>query len=531
MVENTSSASLGNRYPPSLSPTPRSDPPLVVVVDDQITGRTILERVIRGIDTPLEVVSFADGAAATDFIRARKPNLIVTDYLMPRMDGVSFIGHVRKLPGCADVPIIVVTVVEDKRILYEALDAGATDFLHRPIDQHECQARCRNLLALGHRSEQLIRLTAHLTIAEQRERRRLATLLHDELQQVLVGAAFGMERVERRLGDQPAMVAAKTGLKEARALVQRAIEVGHRLIADLSPPILHEAGLPEALEWLARDLRERSGLTVTLSLDRSVSPRSEDVRSIVFEAARAALDIVGNHSRGEDAALMLSRVDDDRLEVVIETRGADFGGAQWLDVVGAESGFRLMSMRERLEYLGGSLSVETVSGDGFRVIFDAPLGLLADVDERHAKSGPGDEAAVLAGSVAGASAAMGIRVLVVDDHQMIRQGLSAMLLDEPDLELVGEACDGIEAIEQVGRLMPDVVLMDFSMPNMNGLEATRRITRRWPHVRVVGLSMYDELDRAQAMLDAGASAYLNKTVDADALLEAIRRIGAQAPPA
>jgi DNA-binding NarL/FixJ family response regulator len=112
---------------------------------------------------------------------------------------------------------------------------------------------------------------------------------------------------------------------------------------------------------------------------------------------------------------------------------------------------------------------------------------------------------------------------------MIRQGLSAMLLDEPDLELVGEAADGVEAVERVESLAPDVVLMDFSMPNMNGLEATRRITQRWPHVRVVGLSMYEEADRAQAMLDAGACAYLSKTVDAEVLLGVIRTTGAEEP--
>ena len=528
MISNAVRDDLGDTDGPSIRPARDSNRPLVVVVDDQATGRKILERVIHGIEMPLEVFAFGDGATAMDFMRSNKPDLIVTDYLMPEMDGVSFIRGVRTLPGCADVPIIVVTIVEDKRILYQALDAGATDFLRRPIDHYECQARCRNLLALRRRSEQLRRLTSHLTVAEQRERRRLAMVVHDELQQLLVGAAFSIERAGRRLEEHSAANAAKEGLNDAHELVQRGIEVARNLTADLSPPILHEAGLPEALEWLVRNLQERSGLTVALALDRSVSPRSEDVRSVVFDVVRTALLDTLDHANCSHAKLMLSRGEDGRLEIVIETRAAGFDRSTLSEAVGSETDFGLLSMRERLEFLGGSVAIEGAPDDGFRLILCAPLDAIADVDGLHTNIGGGNNAAVASTFVDGAFTEVGIRVLVVDDHQMIRQGLSAMLLDEPGLMLVGEACDGLEAIEQVGLLTPDVVLMDFSMPKMNGLDATRRIVQNWPSVRVIGLSMYDEADRAAAMLEAGACAYLNKTVDADALLNVIRTIGAEA---
>jgi len=126
----------------------------VVIVDDQSTGRRILEQVIRGVDEDLEVRTFSDPFKALSWIRSQPTDLIVTDYKMPAMDGIALIRHVRSIPACSDIPIIVVTVVEDVRIRYAALDAGATDFLSRPIDQYECRARCRNLLTL--RKQQLI---------------------------------------------------------------------------------------------------------------------------------------------------------------------------------------------------------------------------------------------------------------------------------------------------------------------------------------------------------------------------------------
>jgi two-component system, response regulator RpfG len=128
----------------------------VVIIDDQSTGRRILERVIRSIDVNLQVDTFSDPFKALSRVRSQPPDLIITDYKMPAMDGVALIRHVRNIPACGDIPIIVVTVVEDIRIRYAALDAGATDFLARPIDQYECRARCRNLLTLR-RQQQIIR--------------------------------------------------------------------------------------------------------------------------------------------------------------------------------------------------------------------------------------------------------------------------------------------------------------------------------------------------------------------------------------
>jgi two-component system response regulator NreC len=113
-------------------------------------------------------------------------------------------------------------------------------------------------------------------------------------------------------------------------------------------------------------------------------------------------------------------------------------------------------------------------------------------------------------------------VLLVDDHVVVRQGLKALLADEPDIEVIGEASNGREALDRLAELEPDVVLMDISMPGLNGIEATRQIQQRYPDVRVVVLSMHANEEYVFQVLQAGASGYVLKQSDSLEVLTAIR---------
>ena len=117
-----------------------------------------------------------------------------------------------------------------------------------------------------------------------------------------------------------------------------------------------------------------------------------------------------------------------------------------------------------------------------------------------------------------------IRVVVVDDHTILREGVHSLLSLESDISVVGEARDGVEAIELVDKADVDVVIMDMVMPRMNGLEATREIKRRWPNVKVLVLSMYDDDEYVQQVIQAGASGYVLKRVATEDLVRAIREV-------
>ena len=117
-----------------------------------------------------------------------------------------------------------------------------------------------------------------------------------------------------------------------------------------------------------------------------------------------------------------------------------------------------------------------------------------------------------------------VRVLLVDDHAVLRDGLRLFLSTQPDIEVVGEAADGAEALVKVEALRPDVVLMDVAMPRLNGIEATLRIRRQWPTCRVLVLTQHNRREYVQRLLQAGASGYVLKKAGGAEVATAIRAV-------
>lgn len=117
-----------------------------------------------------------------------------------------------------------------------------------------------------------------------------------------------------------------------------------------------------------------------------------------------------------------------------------------------------------------------------------------------------------------------IRVLVADDHTIVREGVRILLEAQPDIDVVGEAADGQEALARVRELQPDIVLIDIAMPNLNGMEATRAIKRDYPQVQIIALTMYESDEYFFQVLNAGASGYILKKAASADLLAAIRAV-------
>jgi signal transduction histidine kinase/ActR/RegA family two-component response regulator len=383
--------------------------------------------------------------------------------------------------------------------------------------------------ALQERTSQLQTLASQLAHAEQRERRRLARLLHDDLQQLLVAARLKVAMIRRRATEETLC----GWLAQVDGLLDQAISGSRSLTFELSPPVLYDAGLEPAVKWLAGQMEEKHGLMVEVEALAQVEPVGEDIRILLFHAVRELLFNVVKHAASDRALVRISRADGDLLEILVADQGAGFDPAI-LDQFAAKNpaatgGFGLFSLRQRLELLGGRLDAESSLGAGTRMVIHIPLGAAGvDIDispeELLVEGGP-----VASGGGIHTARRKRIRVLVADDHPILREGLAGLLAEEPDIDVVGQAGDGQEVLDLARRTAPQVVLMDITMPVLNGIDATRQIKAEMPQVRVIGLSMHEDQAMISAMYEAGADAYLVKNGPSEALVEAIR--GHQRQPA
>ena len=197
------------------------------------------------------------------------------------------------------------------------------------------------------------------------------------------------------------------------------------------------------------------------------------------------------------------------------------------------SKFGLLSIRERMKALGGRFDLKSSPGAGTAATLVLPMAGSAETNVLSAEcstvlSAPVQDSALRtqhSGPITQHPALQQdakIRVLLVDDHAMVRQGLRAVLESYPDVEVVGEAWNGEEAVACAERLQPTIVVMDINMPKMNGIKATAQIASRYPGIIVIGLSVQAGGENEVAMRGAGASMLLTKEAAVDELYRAIR---------
>lgn len=391
-------------------------------------------------------------------------------------------------------------------------DSRTTDFVFTFMDITERKQRTKVLLQYQGRLQSL---ATQLRRADELVRQRLATELHDNLAQTLALCQMKLAVLSRATA--PSIAA---GIAPVTGLLKEALAVTRQLMSDLQPPTLGGDGdLAAAVQWVTAKL-QRHGLTVRVVDDGRRKLLDPDVLCIAHQSLHELLFNVLKHSQTIEATVRLRGIGG-YLAIQVKDRGAGFQ-MEGKQAPTQEGGFGLFNLREQLSTIGGHIRITSAPGRGSRVTILLPLRTTSTVTTATGYQAPHTDAATKVDSQEDHN--VPIRILLVDDHQIMRQGLRSMLESEPGFEIAAEAMDGEMAVELAASVCPDVVLMDINMPKLNGMEATRRIKHRFPDIAVIGLSMHEDPKMEQLMYEAGAAVYLSKGAAFNIVCDTIRQV-------
>ncbi len=362
----------------------------VIILDDQKTNRSVLSRLATGIAPEIDVHEFPGAPDALDFVRRQVPDLVVTDYSMPEMNGAEFTRVFRTIEGCADVPVIVVTASEDRSLRYETLEAGATDFLESPIDHREFLVRARNLRAL--REHRLARESAER--ANLAKTAFLANMSHElrsplnainGFAEMMASEAFGPLGAAKYLEYAEDI---RSSAQHLRNVIQNILDVS-RIEQDVVAPdiqpveaasLVDEAIRMMAMEAAGNDIaltRAPGGEGVVLNADRS-------------KVLQVLLNLLSNGVKftkpGGAVTVAVGQPPDGRVTIAVADTGIGMNrdeivvARDWFGQVSSDpyaksyqgAGLGLPLSIRLVELHGGSLDIQSEKGQGTKITLEFP---------------------------------------------------------------------------------------------------------------------------------------------------------------
>ncbi|OSX93143.1 hypothetical protein BTJ45_02054 [Bacillus mycoides] len=330
--------------------------------------------------------------------------------------------------------------------------------------------------------EQYMSQIERITLAE--ERNRLSSELHDTVGHAYTSIIMGMETLRTEL-------ATEMGIQRLDSL----LEMGRKSIEDVRG-YLHQLDSPcqsssliQSLQNLGAEFQEHAQVNVSFRTFGEEYQLSRQAKIAFVRCLQESLTNAVRHGQGTEIIVSL-QFEQQYTRLEVQDNGT--GNVEW------QEGFGMNAMKERAMNLQGHLSVYTKPEEGMLVTCTIPR-------QTEIKDGL-------------------IRLLIVDDQPFVRESLRTLLDRYEDLNVVGLAEDGNQAIDLCGRLQPHVILMDLDMQHMDGIEATKKIKQQWPHIRVLIFTTFQDTEQALESLRNGADGFLLKSIETLELANTIRLI-------
>jgi PAS domain S-box-containing protein len=327
-------------------------------------------------------------------------------------------------------------------------------------------------------------LTAHIQNIAEQERARLARELHDELGSTLVGMSMEVGHLRGKATDPQVL----KGLAVLKDLVNHAVEIKRAVIDELYPGVLDHEGFTGALTWMVNDFRQRSGIEVELRMPLEIEMENPYALA-AYRITQECLTNIAKHAGASNVTLE-AHANAGFLELTVHDNGVGLPP----DTI--TSGHGILGMTERARYLGGSMKFESGSRKGTTAHLRIPLSASRPANRK--------------------------RVMVVDDHAIVRDALRRLINETDDFSVEGEASDGKSAIQMGVEGEWDVILLDISLPKVNGMEVLEKIRAVKTNTPIIMLSSYAADDYGDEAIRKGAACYLEKGAT-DELVKEMRR--------
>jgi two-component system, NarL family, sensor kinase len=370
----------------------------------------------------------------------------------------------------------------------------------------------------------LRQLSGRLLQLQDEERRRIARDLHDVTGQKIALLSMSLDRLGHLVGTQDRE--AKDTFEESREVVRKIGEEIRTLSYLLHPPLLDESGLASAVRWYAEGFQKRSGIHLTVDIAPGLTRLSMDVETALFRVVQESLTNVHRYSGSPDAEIRIfAEGGRFQLEVVDHGKGIAAGTPRAsIDGI-ASLGVGIPGMRERLRQLGGQLVVD-FGRNGTRVVATVPL---RQVEMESTTVGEVGEPKGTKRRLKSAADADGHndarrRILIADDHEVMRRGVRGLLESHDEWAVCGEAFEGKEAVAKSRELRPDLIIMDINMPGLTGIAAAQEIRRENPSAKILFFSVHESAQTVREVASAGAQGYVAKSRAGHDLVDAVRNV-------
>jgi signal transduction histidine kinase len=341
----------------------------ILIVDDEPSARETLVAMLEGEKYDLQLAK--DGFQALQMLQQLQPDLVLLDVMMPGMDGFEVCRRIRSTPELAEVPIIILTALDDRESMLRGIEAGADDFLSKPADRRELTARVRTVVRLNRyhtlreQRENIRQMAARVVAAQEEERQRISRELHDDLGQALTTHLLGLRNLQEDLS-----LPVEVMFERLQSLYDQSYEIFikvRRLAQDLRPPVLDALGLKVAMQTYCTEFTRRTHLPVIFEADPSLPGLTDTYNITIYRALQEALTNIVKHAQASQVWVELS-VEDDGIHLTVQDNGIGFREER-----PRSDGIGLAGLRERITIAGGTLDINSAPKRGTVLSARLPL--------------------------------------------------------------------------------------------------------------------------------------------------------------